>query len=151
MKLQKLCYVAHGWSLAYGEPLIHDAVEAWKWGPVFRSLYREFREYGSDPIDRRASVFDGGSLEERQISIYDYPDSKNKKIDEFLESVWDVYGKYSAGQLSDITHRTGTPWHQMFEKMGNQILPFTVIPNPVIEEHYKNLLHERSNPQDSAS
>ena len=33
MKLQKLAYVSHGWYLAIaGHPLVHDAVEAWKWG-----------------------------------------------------------------------------------------------------------------------
>ncbi len=149
MKLQKLAYVAHGWSLAYGSPLVHDAVEAWKWGPVFRSLYREFRESGSHPIDKRATAFDGASLEEREISIDDYGET-DESTKEFLESVWQSYGHYTAGQLSDITHRRGTPWHQMYERMGNMIRPFTVIPNGMIEDHYKKLLHERSTEEDSA-
>ncbi len=35
MQLQKLVYIAHGWSFALGEeeaPLIADTVEAWDWG-----------------------------------------------------------------------------------------------------------------------
>lgn len=150
MKLQKLAYVAHGWYLAFfHKPLASDPVEAWKWGPVFRSLYREFREYGSSPIDSRATAFDGANLTMREINIDDYDDAES--VGEFLESVWDAYGKYTAGELSNITHREGTPWYQMFEKMGCQIKPFTIIPNELIEEHYKKLLHERAQPENSAS
>ena len=91
MKLQKLAYVSHGWHLAfYEEPLIHEAVEAWKWGPVFRSLYREFKEYGSMPIDKRATAFDGASLEERVIDIADYGEGSAQTA-ALLESIWKVY------------------------------------------------------------
>jgi uncharacterized phage-associated protein len=146
MKLQKLIYVAHGWSLAYDEPLVHEAVEAWKWGPVFRSLYREFREFGSEPITRHATAFDGASLEEKDISINDYDGSAATAA--FLESVWRVYGHYSASELMEITHREGTPWHTMFVEMGNQIKPFTVIPNELIKAHYKQLLNKNAWPPD---
>lgn len=142
MKLQKLCYVSHGWSLAYDKVLIHEAVEAWKWGPVFRSLYREFNEFGSSEIDRRATAFDGATLVEREITIDDYEQAEVTGA--FLESAWGVYGRYTAAELSDITHRKGTPWHRMFVQMGNCIKPFTVIPNAWIAEHYKKLLNERS-------
>ncbi len=150
MKLQKLAYVAHGWHLAFTDkPLVHDAVEAWKWGPVFRPLYHEFREFGSEPIGRRATVFDGATLEERIIQVDDYahldeePMSQTE-LNEFLESVWNVYGTYSAVELSDITHQPGTPWYDMLEKMGHRIRPYTVIPNDLILQHYKTLLNERS-------
>jgi len=83
-------------------------------------------------------------LEEKVISIDDYDDPNPDETKDFLEDVWRIYGNYSAGQLSDITHRTGTPWDQMHEKMGRTIKPFTVIPNAMIREHYKNLLDERS-------
>ena len=55
MKLQKMVYIAHGWSLGLSDnSLIHDAVEAWKWGPVIRSVYREFRDFGAETITTRA-------------------------------------------------------------------------------------------------
>jgi uncharacterized phage-associated protein len=146
MKLQKLAYVAHGWHLAYfDQPLVYDPVEAWKWGPVFRSLYREFRDFGSEPIACHATAFDGASLEVREIGIQDYAPLRDPHaMDPFLENIWKLYGGYSAGQLSDITHQPGTPWSQIVEGMGGSILPFTVIPNKLIEEHYKKLLDERS-------
>jgi uncharacterized phage-associated protein len=145
MKLQKLAYVAHGWRLAYDLPLVHDAVEAWQWGPVFRSLYREFRDFGSEPITRHATAFDGGSLEEREVRIRDYGSPENADdTEKFLEEIWHLYGGYTAGQLSDITHQPGTPWRSVVDKMGGKIRPFTVIPNELIASHYKKLLHDRS-------
>lgn len=41
LKLQKLIYMAHGWHLALlDKPLVEDeAPEAWKFGPVFASVY----------------------------------------------------------------------------------------------------------------
>ncbi len=152
MKLQKLAYVAHGWNLGFfDKPLVHDAVEAWKWGPVFRSLYREFRDFGSAPITDLATAFDGANLEERGISINDYPDPNPDRTNEFLESVWKVYGGYDAVQLSDITHQEGTPWQQIFAHMGNTIKPFTVIPNEMIAEHYRKLLNERQSTANTSS
>lgn len=145
MKLQKLAYVSHGWYMAYDNPpLVDQLVEAWKWGPVFRSLYVEFQHFGGEPISERATLLDGGSLTTREIRIEDYHGIDHESVGAFLSNVWNVYGGYSAGELSDITHRAGTPWHQMFEQMGNRILPYTIIPNKMIKDHYKNLLDERT-------
>ena len=48
LQLIKLTYIAHGWMLTlYGRPLIVDAVEAWKYGPVIPDLYQATRLYGA--------------------------------------------------------------------------------------------------------
>ena len=40
MKLQKLCYYAQAWSLAWDEkPLFKEKIEAWSNGPVIAKLY----------------------------------------------------------------------------------------------------------------
>ncbi len=40
MKLHKLLYYVQGWSQAWtGHPLFHEAPEAWKFGPVYKSVY----------------------------------------------------------------------------------------------------------------
>ena len=49
MKLLKLVYIAHGWSLGlFGEPLIDEAVVAWTYGPVIPDLYKVLKDYGRD-------------------------------------------------------------------------------------------------------
>ncbi|MGZ0189059.1 MAG: Panacea domain-containing protein, partial [Alphaproteobacteria bacterium] len=51
MQLQKLLYFCHGWNLEIrGEPLVADSFQAWQYGPVHPSVYREFRYFGSADI-----------------------------------------------------------------------------------------------------
>ena len=127
MKLQKLAYIAHGWNLAlYSEPLIEENIEAWRWGPVVRSLYREFAQFGSGPISVRS--FYTPTLDSRTIHL--------------LEQIWTLYGKYTAVQLSEFTHAHNTPWKEAYNP--NSV---AVIPNISIEHHYKNLLEQRAQTQ----
>lgn len=69
MKLLKLVYYAHGWHLALsGNPLIKENVEAWRFGPVVRCLYDEFKIWGNGPIRKRATSVDNmGNVHESQL------------------------------------------------------------------------------------
>src|SRR5262245_29920187 len=52
MKLQKMIFFAHGWSLAlYDEKLIDEPIQAWQYGPVVQSVYHEFKSFGAARID----------------------------------------------------------------------------------------------------
>jgi uncharacterized phage-associated protein len=120
MKLQKLVYIAHGWCLAIrNAPLISDKVEAWRWGPVIRSLYCAFADYGS-----------------RGLPV---PECPSEEVDEntsrLLERVWEVYEHLSAVQLSALTHAQGTPWTQTYADLK----PPREIPISVIQSYYKTL------------
>ncbi|HHW4679552.1 MAG TPA: Panacea domain-containing protein [Xylella sp.] len=51
IQIIKLVYIAHGWHLGFRkEPLINEPVEAWRHGPVIRSLYGKVKKYGSSGI-----------------------------------------------------------------------------------------------------
>src|SRR5437867_1299935 len=51
MQLQKLVYIAHGYTLAMThDPLIRQSVEAWRYGPVIRDLYRALQKYGAGQV-----------------------------------------------------------------------------------------------------
>ena len=51
MKLNKLVYIAHGWYLGLSDrPLIGEAAQAWKYGPVIPSIYHRFKAYGGAQI-----------------------------------------------------------------------------------------------------
>jgi uncharacterized phage-associated protein len=51
LKLQKLCYLTYGhWLAHHGTPLLSDAPEVWKYGPVFSKLYRAMRGFGGRRI-----------------------------------------------------------------------------------------------------
>ena len=129
MQLLKLVYISHGWSLALlGAPLVNEEPEAWQHGPVFSSVYRAFRRYGSEPITAKAT--NGfGQLVEAALS--------DKQLD-VIKSVVSTYGRMHAFTLSNITHQAGTPWSDIYRPGMSE-----TIPDHVIADHYKKLARER--------
>lgn len=100
-KLQKLVYYAYAWALT----LLNDSAdelnnrlfdngrfEAWVHGPVIHGLYNEYSEYGFNSI-----------TEEKNMPTF------TEDVEDILNQVWDVYGKYSADQLESMTHQE-LPW-----------------------------------------
>jgi uncharacterized phage-associated protein len=151
MHVQKFAFYSHGWYLALdnsGHPLIGEPVEAWKWGPVFRSLYREFADFKNSPINRKARDIkaipkpDGGftiSMWEPSLEI-EQPDDVDRDLARaVLERVWEVYGGFTASQLSNMTHAEGEPWRIIRDQVPD--LPKGLhIPNEMIRECFKKKL-----------
>ncbi|MEI4968855.1 Panacea domain-containing protein [Aeromonas caviae] len=124
MQLQKLTYIAHGLSLAgYNEPLLNQPVSAWKFGPVIPSLYHAFKGYRSGLIPPKPS----------SISM---PQNDEK----LLEVVVNTYGKLSGVQLSELTHRSGTPWEQVWNRNGGCNMDNAVISDDLIKNYYQAML-----------
>ena len=97
LQMQKLLYLAHGWSLALrGEPLISDKIEAWKYGPVVPAVYRAFKKYGAAAIKEPAPV----------PNVELDPDSRT-----LIETVWNRYRPYMGIELSALTHEPSYAWH----------------------------------------
>ena len=96
MKLQKLCYYSQVWSLVWDEkPLFKERIEAWGNGPVCPALYHwhsgGFIISATDGLLKECE----GSLESQER--------------ETIDAVLRDYGKYTAQQLSDLTH-SEAPW-----------------------------------------
>lgn len=95
LKLQKLCYYAQAWFLAfYGRPMFRQEFEAWAHGPVCSPLWRIYRECGAMPI-RPAEDYDLSSIPQ--------------EAKEVLDEIWRVYGDYDAKYLERLTHQE-LPW-----------------------------------------
>lgn len=142
MKVIKLCYVAHGWHLAFADiPLIDETVEAWPHGPVFPSLYHTFKDSGYFPIEKRAKEWQGLRLV--ICSIDDTPATNSFfETKPFLEKMWDMYGNWEATELSALTHQKGTPWYTVTyspDYKGRR----TIIGNDLIHAYYKKKLDEQ--------
>ena len=121
MQVLKLVYIAHGWLLGLdGRPLVNEPVEAWRYGPVIRSLYHQYKCYGSNPID-------------------EFPTEKPNAFDAEEEStigqVWKGYGNRTGISLSSLTHQPGTPWDITVKQSGLG----AVISNDLIEDYYHRL------------
>lgn len=127
MQLIKLCYMCHGWMLGiYGRPLINESVQAWRYGPVVRSVYQEAKKFRDQPVVGRLGqgMFSPNSvpLDEAALDI--------------VTQVYEKYGDLSGISLSSLTHQSESPWHIVWTKNG-QIN--AVIPNDLIEDHYSKL------------
>lgn len=131
MQLLKLVYIGHGWSLALlNRPLVNEPPEAWQHGPVFPSIYREFRRFGAQPITMGAvgplGVPISANLSDPQRSV--------------IRSVVSSYGDMHAFALSRITHEPETPWSRVYQDgQGSS----KEIPDELIAQHYRGLAHER--------
>jgi uncharacterized phage-associated protein len=93
MKLQKLVYYSQAWHLVrHGQRLFPDEVQAWRQGPVVRSIYDRHRQ---------------------RYSVAEWPWGDASALDEpereTVEWVVGQYGHYSAERLSRMTHHE-VPW-----------------------------------------
>ncbi|TXK74611.1 DUF4065 domain-containing protein [Mesonia sp. K4-1] len=120
MKLIKLVYLAYSWYITLNgknKPLTLEKAQAWKYGPVFPSLYKVIKREGkinvSEPLPN------------------DKEETISKEDSEFLEKIWDLYGKYNGVELSAMTHAEGTPWREVYCRDCN-----SEIPDDSIIDHY---------------
>lgn len=122
LKLMKLANICHGYHLALiGKPIFNDAVEAWKYGPVIRSIYEVVSHYKKDRV-----------LPDQFNHIKEPLDSDSLEI---IAGVMEVYGKLTPDRLSAITHKKGSPWYHTQKKWFND----RVIPNSLIKKYYDDL------------
>ena len=143
MKIQKLVYIAHGWHLAIVEkPLIHESVEAWTYGPVIPDLYHEFKQWGNEGIRNRAIEIHLSGAGDSLLFREDVPSIDGECVDpievkSLLGRVWEVYKRFSAVQLSNMTHKEGTPWDVTWKK--NDGKRSVSIDDSLIREHFREL------------
>lgn len=100
-KLQKIVYYAYAWFLTLmnedeenlDNKLFDNHFEAWVHGPVCPDLYNEYKKYGYEEIPQFTDAV---------IQL-------DEDTEDILTQVWDVYGRYTAGQLESISHQEA-PW-----------------------------------------
>jgi uncharacterized phage-associated protein len=141
MKLQKLVYFAHGWCLALtGKPLINEPIEAWKFGPVIPSLYHSVKQYGNQPIDSPVLPEYAFSAM-KPPSIDDGPDvEENTFAKQLVRRIWDVYGRFTPFQLSNLTHAQDSPWDKTEKGQKKQS-----INSDLIRDYFKSQIKREVN------
>ena len=134
MQLLKLSYISHGFTLALlDQPLADEYAEAWKFGPVFPSIYHEFKYEKPRLIkDKAKRVNMKINTLEDFVSNFD----KNEKI--IMEFTHKKYGPLDGWRLSAITHAPDSPWYKAWEE-GKHIRGFS-ISNDEIKRYYKSLI-----------
>ena len=86
LKLQKLLYLAQGFSFAFNdEALFEDDMEAWVHGPVVKSVYEEYKNYKYSPITINYEIID---FNDDALSILNYVKNNFSKFDsKYLENI----------------------------------------------------------------
>lgn len=138
MKVQKLVYFAHGWHLAIaGEPLLNEAIEAWRFGPVIPSLYNSLKYSGNQSITKPIEIFEfDGAL----------ANGSNNELNLFLSGIWNLYSPFTGIQLSNMTHEEETPWAKIAKEFGNQIPANKVIDDQLIRTYFADQQKKVSKP-----
>lgn len=137
MQLLKLSYIAHGFKLGLlEEPLSNEFVQAWKFGPVFPSIYDKFKYQISDIlITEPAKGLNSNGLFESVCSIF------TKQEEQIIDSVYEIYGKIDGWKLSALTHQEGTPWHKAwYDGGGADGFKWVTIKNEEIKKHFKECI-----------
>lgn len=128
LQLIKLLYIAHGFSLGVlGDALFSEPVQAWKFGPVVKSVYHKAKHFGRNPIEGDLPMF--FAIGAREID-------KNTK--ELIGAVAEQWGHLSGTALSNWTHLPGSPWHQVYR----DDVPDLVIPNELIQRYFSELVRK---------
>jgi uncharacterized phage-associated protein len=135
MQLQKLVYMAHGWTLALtGEPLTIEEPEAWDYGPVYSDLYDHTKLFGRSAIGREITSDDDEAARffaRERGSATPYVANLTTEQRQIIDQVWARYGNLSGARLSSLTHQPGTPWSQTYDGARGR-----VIKNEAIQAHY---------------
>lgn len=129
-KMQKLLYYAQVWYYTFNkEKLFQEDIEAWIHGPAVPEVYREFKHFGSDPIDVE--------IDDKELV------KLSKKIADLLENIWDVYGIYDAQYLEILSH-SEQPWQQARGDMSDDEPSTAIIDLEVARGFYGKKLKEAS-------
>jgi uncharacterized phage-associated protein len=131
LKLQKLVFFTHAWSLAlYDAPVVVERPEAWRYGPVFDSLFHRLRSQRDRQITEFLQTVDEG----RNVYVTLMPAPEDETFWTVLDQVMDRYGHFSAEQLSALGHERGGAWAQTREAKQ------AVIPDDRLRQFYRGKL-----------
>lgn len=131
LSLQKIVFFCHAWFLVRtNKPLVRHKFEAWEYGPVLPYLYREFKAYDRSPIRGRATGIDPLTGKKRVV-----PYRFDAGTEATLEEVVAFYGRMRAGDLVELSHAEGGPWHKVWHHAGHSN-PGMQIDNSSIAEFY---------------
>lgn len=137
MQIQKLCFMAHGYSMAFDlDPMINTLPQAWDWGPVYPDLYDALKRYGARPVRELIHTNNWAAMPHVRGDVV-----REQMADvetELIDVIYDTYGKVEAFRLSAFTHAEGSPWALVY-RPGVRGLE---IPAQLIRDYYRGLVKE---------
>ncbi len=131
VSINKIVFFLHcDFLVMAGTKLVSAKSEAWTYGPVYRELYSQFKEFGDGPISSPATKVDPQSGEKVRCEH-----TLSKKILGFLEERANQYIQIAPFDLVNLSHVKGGPWDVVFNHEG-ETNPGMEIDNETIKKHY---------------
>lgn len=112
LQVQKIMYFFEAYYMAINpdiQQLYPCHFNAWAFGPVAIPLYKEFKEFGENPITLPS--------EKEEIGKNIYADKRRR-----LDYIYEIFGGLSAMKLVELTHRTDSPWYSTWIKNGSKVV-----------------------------
>lgn len=123
-KVQKLLYITYGAYLCvYGERLVDEHPQAWPYGPVFPTTRNKLL---------KQDLF---AITQKEVSSELVEDEKVKMMIDF---VFSEFGTWNAGQLSEWSHKKGSPWDKACRQRGFKW--GGLIPDDTIKEYFGTII-----------
>ena len=105
-KLHKLMYICDGILLSSGVNIINENVRAWNYGPVYPKVHSWVAKHKPFEVNHEMIA--------PPQAVIEY--LENTQTKEVVLSVVKRMGKYTAGELSNWSHRPGSPWEKALER-----------------------------------
>ncbi len=123
LELQKTLYFTElDYIKKFDKHLVSDDFEAWRYGPVAREVYYEYRNYGANPIDKPKEETLSQNLRKDELETINHSIEKcNEK------SYWDLVKE---------SHKEDGAWHKSFKEDRKEIISKDLIrqkPNKQME------------------
>lgn len=124
--LQKVLYYVKGISKLFeGKSIIMEPCEAWKFGPVFPSVYEKYREFGKQEIETSLpEEYINGLLTDEEKRVTDY--------------VMNTFGIYNAWFLKDLTHLE-EPWIIARKGIAEDDASSNLIDEKIITDYFEKI------------
>lgn len=127
LKLQKLLYYVQAWHLAfYGKPIFVGRFQAWVHGPVNREIYDLYKD--------QKYLYSAIGVDDIKDPSFEDRLSDDEKL--HIDSVLDVYAKYTPSQLEYMTHRE-EPWIAARKDVPRFQRSENLIEESLMESYYK--------------
>ena len=132
LKLNKLLYYVYGVNLVVnpGET-IDESPQAWKYGPVFPTVYHGFKEFGA------------GSITNVKLGVEDI---KSPDVKLAADKVFEHYFGMESYQLVNLTHKQGSPWVQTYRPWKRH----AVIDDGIIRQYFAENIVDRKDEQSTS-
>lgn len=126
-QVQKLVYYAYCWYIVKNntskdeikDKIFDEVPEAWIHGPVFPNLYQEMTHNRKKFLENK-----------------DY-ENMSEDLKEFLDTIFEAYGKYSGNELENLTH-SEEPWKRARNGIASNEPSNNKLDDKVIYEYYSN-------------